>query len=101
MGYQNTDGVVTVFAKLTDLGKKYLLTQQSKFEIRWFAPFDDEVDYSLWNILHDQGSSYYGAAIEAMPVLEPVVSSIFPSVCTLCQFVLPIFFPFFNIVPPL
>ena len=79
MGYQEVDGVVTVHAKLTDLGKKYLLTQQSKFEIRWFAPFDDEVDYSLWNVNHDNGSSYYGAGIEAMPVLEPVVSSIFQS----------------------
>ena len=77
MGYQEVDGVVTVHAKLTDLGKKYLLTQQSKFEIRWFAPFDDEVDYSLWNVNHDNGSSYYGSAIEALPCLEPVVSSIF------------------------
>jgi len=77
MGYQEVDGVVTVHAKLTDLGKKYLLTQQSKFEIRFFAPFDDEVDYSLWNVNHDNGSAYYGAAIEAMPVLQPVVSSIF------------------------
>ena len=77
MGFQEVDGVVTVHAKLTDLGKKYLLTQQSKFEIRWFAPFDDDVDYSLWNINHNDGSAYYGAAIEAMPVLEPVVSSIF------------------------
>ena len=77
MGYQEVDSVVTVHAKLTDLGKKYLLTQQSKFEIRWFSPFDDEVDYSLWNINHDNGSSYYGAAIESLPVLQPVVSSIF------------------------
>ena len=48
MGYQEKNGVVTVHAKLTDLGKKYLLTDNSKFNISQFSPFDDEVDYTYY-----------------------------------------------------
>tara|TARA_Y100000593_G_scaffold87985_1_gene169467 strand:+ start:373 stop:1032 length:660 start_codon:yes stop_codon:yes gene_type:complete len=77
MGYQEKNGVTTVFAKLTDLGKKYLLTDQSRFEITKFSPFDDEVDYTLWNVDHDNGNAYYGAAIEALPIQEPVTSAVF------------------------
>ena len=77
MGYQEKNGVVTVFAKLTDLGKKYLLTDQARFNITKFSPADDEIDYRLWNENHDNGSAYYGAGIEALPLLEPVASSIF------------------------
>ena len=77
MGYQEKNGSVTVHAKLSDLGKKYLLTDPSRFQIAKFSPFDDGVDYSLWNINHTDGSPYYGAAIESLPMLEPVVSNVF------------------------
>ena len=76
MGFQEKNGVVTVHAKLTDLGKKYLLTDQSRFNISQFAPFDDEVDYTLWNIYADNGVTYFGQSIEALPLLEPVASNI-------------------------
>lgn len=33
---------------------------------------DDEIDYSLWNPNHPNGSAYYGATIEAMPITEAV-----------------------------
>ena len=45
MGFQNKTGSITVTAKLTDVGKKYLLTDPSRFNITKFSPFDDEVDY--------------------------------------------------------
>ena len=77
MGFQQKNGVVTVHAKLTDLGKKYLLTDQSRFSIARFSPIDDEIDYSLWNPGHDDGNTYYGKAIESLPMLEPVTSAIF------------------------
>ena len=77
MGFQEKTGVTTVFAKLTDLGKKYLLTDATRFQISKFSPHDDEIDYSLWNPDHNNGNTYYGAAIEALPLLEPVNSSIF------------------------
>jgi|10_taG_2_1085330.scaffolds.fasta_scaffold87911_2 hypothetical protein len=77
MGFQNKNGSVSVFAKLTDLGKKYLLTDQQRFQISKFSPLDDEIDYSLWNTSHDDGINYFGAGIESLPMLEPVASSIF------------------------
>ena len=77
MGFQLKNGVITVHAKLTDLGKKYLLTDQTRFTIARFSPLDDEIDYSLWNTGHTDGNLYYGKAIEALPLLEPVTSAIF------------------------
>ena len=77
MGFQNKTGSVTVTAKLTDVGKKYLLTDPSRFSITKFSPFDDEVDYSMWNPTAANGNAYYGAAIESLPTLEPVASNIF------------------------
>ena len=80
MGFQkNSSGTVTVFAKLTDLGKKYLLTESSKFQITQFSPLDDEVDYTLWNPEQTSGSEQAGEVIEGMPVLEPVSSAVFQS----------------------
>jgi len=77
MGFQEKNGSTTVFAKLTDLGKKYLLTDPGRFKITKFSPFDDEIDYREWNEDHPNGSAYYGLAIESLPLLEPVASSLY------------------------
>ena len=75
MGFQPDVGATVVVAKLTDLGTKYLLTDPDRFEIKSFAAYDDEIDYSLWNEDHANGNTYYGAAIEALHLLEPIKSS--------------------------
>jgi hypothetical protein len=77
MGFQEKNGTTTVFAKLTDLGKKYLLTEPSRFKIEKFSPFDDEIDYNMWNETNPNGTAYYGYSIEQMPLLEPVTSAIY------------------------
>jgi len=77
MGFQNKTGSVTVTAKMTDLGKRNLLTAPERFKIAKFAALDDEVDYTLWNPTAANGDSDYGKAIEALPTLEPVASNIF------------------------
>tara|TARA_Y100000593_G_scaffold7805_1_gene14507 strand:+ start:86 stop:769 length:684 start_codon:yes stop_codon:yes gene_type:complete len=79
MGLQQVgDGkTVTVTAKITDIGKTKLLTDPAGFEITQFALADDEIDYRLWNSSHDNGSEYYGEAIENMPLLEPVTNNNF------------------------
>ena len=59
------------------MGTKHLLTDPNRFQITKFSPHDDGVDYTLWNPDHNNGNTYYGAAIEALPMLEPVKSSIF------------------------
>jgi hypothetical protein len=70
MGYLNK-ATITVDAILTNRGRE-LLAQggRSAFNITKFAVADDEIDYGLYNVAHPEGSEYYGAIIENMPVLE-------------------------------
>jgi hypothetical protein len=69
MGYLN-NSTITVDAILTKKGRELLSKGQSQFNITQFAVADDEVDYTLYTTSHPLGSSYYGAIIENMPVLE-------------------------------
>ena len=61
---------ITVDAILTKKGRELLAQGEGKFKITKFALADDEVDYKLWDTSHPNGSNYYGAVIENMPVLE-------------------------------
>ena len=74
MGYQDKGSTTTVFAKLTTLGTQRILTDDASFNIRYFAPCDDEIDYRLWNPTHPDGTDFYGAQIEDLPILEPTAS---------------------------
>jgi hypothetical protein len=67
MGYLNSQ-IITVDAILTTKGRQLL--SQGNFNITQFALSDDEIDYTLYNPNHPSGSSYYGEAIENMPLLE-------------------------------
>jgi len=68
MGYlPNT--TLQVEAILTKKGRE-VLSKGGTLDIVKFALADDEVDYSLWQADHPLGTNYYGAIIEAMPVLE-------------------------------
>ena len=40
------------------------------FRITQFSLSDDEIDYTLYNPTHPSGSSYYGEAINHLPLLE-------------------------------
>lgn len=71
MGYLNNQ-TITVDAILTRKGREELAKGEGGFNITHFALADDEIDYSLWNVDHPQGSAYYGAVIEAMPIVEAV-----------------------------
>lgn len=68
MGYLD-NSTVTVDAILTNKGRQ-ILAAGGRLDITKFALSDDEIDYSLWNPSHTLGTNYYGAVIEAMPVLE-------------------------------
>jgi len=68
MGYLD-NSTVTVDAILTNKGRQ-ILAAGSRLNITKFALSDDEIDYTLWNPSHTLGSNYYGAVIEAMPVVE-------------------------------
>ena len=69
MGYLNNQ-VVTVDAILTNKGRELLAKNDGSFRITQFALSDDEIDYTLYNPTHPSGSSFYGEAIQNMPLLE-------------------------------
>jgi hypothetical protein len=68
MGYLDNT-TVTVDAILTNKGRQ-ILASGGQLNITKFALSDDEIDYSLWNPAHTLGTNYYGAVIEAMPIVE-------------------------------
>ena len=69
MGYLNNQ-VITVDAILTRKGRELLAQNSGNFRITQFALADDEIDYTLYNPDHPSGSTFYGEAIENMPLLE-------------------------------
>ena len=72
MGFLDNTSI-TVDAILTKKGRELLARRQTEFKITKFALADDEVDYNLWDTTHTNGSNYYGAVIENMPILEAFV----------------------------
>ena len=69
MGYLN-NAVITVDAILTNKGRELLARGDGSFRITQFALADDEIDYTLYNPSHPSGSTFYGQALENMPLLE-------------------------------
>jgi len=69
LGYQNNSRI-TVDAILTKKGREALARNDGSFRITQFALADDEIDYTQYNPNHPSGSSFYGEAIDNMPLLE-------------------------------
>ena len=69
MGYLNNQ-VVTVDAILTKKGRELMAKNDGSFRITQFSLSDDEIDYTLYNPTHPSGSTFYGEAINNMPLLE-------------------------------
>tara|TARA_R110000851_G_scaffold33286_3_gene88546 strand:- start:197 stop:886 length:690 start_codon:yes stop_codon:yes gene_type:complete len=69
MGYLDNSSI-TVDAILTKRGRELLARGDGSFNITQFALADDEIDYTLFNENHPNGSQYAGEAIENMPLLE-------------------------------
>ena len=69
MGFLDNTSI-TVDAILTKKGRELLAAGDDSFKITKFALADDEIDYNLWDTAHPNGSNYYGAVIENMPILE-------------------------------
>jgi len=69
------NSTITVDAILTKKGRERLSSGgkgQNGFQITQFALGDDEIDYSLWDPTHADGSSAYGVVIENTPIFEAV-----------------------------
>ena len=71
MGYLDNTSI-TVDAILTKRGRELLARGDGSFNITQFALVDDEIDYTLFNEDHPNGSQFFGEAIENMPLLEAI-----------------------------
>jgi|TARA_R110000764_G_scaffold4726_1_gene19234 hypothetical protein len=71
MGYLDNTSI-TVDAILTKRGRELLARGDGSFNITQFALADDEIDYTLFNENHPNGSQFFGEAIENMPLLEAI-----------------------------
>ena len=69
MGYLDNTQVI-VDAVLTKRGRELLARNDGSFRITQFALADDEIDYSLYNEFHPNGSQFAGEAIENGTLLE-------------------------------
>jgi hypothetical protein len=71
MGYLDNTSI-TVDAILTKRGRELLSKNDGSFKITQFALGDDEIDYSLFNESHPNGTQYAAEAIENMPLIEAI-----------------------------
>jgi hypothetical protein len=62
---------VTVDAILTKKGRE-LLAKNGNLNITSFALADDEIDYSLYNSSHPNGSAFFDIALRNIPIFEPL-----------------------------
>lgn len=62
---------ITVDAVLTQKGRQ-LLAQNGNLNITAFALADDEIDYTLYNPNHPNGSAFYDIALRNTPIFEPL-----------------------------
>jgi hypothetical protein len=62
---------ITVDAVLTKKGRE-LLAKNGNLNITSFALADDEIDYTLYEPNHPNGSAFYDIAIRNTPVFEPL-----------------------------
>ena len=72
MGFLDNTSI-TVDAILTKKGRELLARGQNEFRITKFALADDEIDYNLYDTSHPNGTNFYSAVIENMPLLEAFV----------------------------
>ena len=68
MGFLD-NSTITVDAILTKRGREILSTG-GNFRITKFALSDEEIDYTLYDTTHPNGTNSYGAVIENMSLLE-------------------------------
>ena len=71
MGYLDNSSI-TVDAILTMKGRELLARNDGSFNITQFALGDDEIDYTLFNENHPNGTQYASEAIENMHLIEAI-----------------------------
>ncbi len=69
MGFLDNTSI-TVDAILTKVGRRRL--SAGDFRVTKFALSDDEIDYTLYDVTHPNGTDSYGTVIENMNLLEAI-----------------------------
>ncbi len=65
------NNTITIDAVLTKKGRQ-ILAQTGNLNITSFALADDEIDYTLYDSNHPNGSAFYDIALRNTPVFEPL-----------------------------
>jgi len=65
------NSTITVDAILTKKGRE-LLAKSGQLDITSFALADDEIDYTLYQPNHPNGSAFYDIALRNTPIFEPL-----------------------------
>ena len=60
---------VTTNATLTTRGRE-ILSREGKIDVTKFILSDEEIDYTLWDTKHPNGTTHYGRVLEDTPLLE-------------------------------
>tara|TARA_Y100000593_G_scaffold18145_1_gene36287 strand:- start:817 stop:1518 length:702 start_codon:yes stop_codon:yes gene_type:complete len=71
MGYLDNSSI-TVDAILTKKGRELLARNDGSFKVTQFALADDEIDYTMFNENHPNGTQYAAEAIENMALIEAI-----------------------------
>ena len=71
MGYLDNSSI-TIDAILTKKGRELLAKNDGSFNITQFALGDSEIDYTLFNENHPNGTQFSAEAIENMPLIEAI-----------------------------
>jgi hypothetical protein len=75
MAFLDNSGDIILDAVLTDVGRERLAKGDGSFKITQFALGDEEIDYSLYDPEHANGSAYYDLNILQLPVLEALTDN--------------------------
>ena len=75
MGFLDNSSI-TVDAILTKIGRKRI--SDGSFRVSKFSLSDEEIDYTLYDVTHPNGTDAYGTAIENMNLLL-LASSRYPA----------------------
>ena len=59
----------TTNATLTTRGRE-ILSREGKIDATKFILSDEEIDYTLWDDTHPDGTKHYGRVLEDTPLLE-------------------------------
>jgi hypothetical protein len=75
MAFLDNSGDIILDAVLTDAGRKLMAKGDGSFKIKWWSPFDDEIDYSSYN--KDAQTGQEDISILRTPITEATTAASF------------------------